>query len=124
MDPDSLVTLDDNTLTQASFTAAGLSQDTSLTFPLTESHLQLPFVTDCIVITIQPSGYEPFLSLSNKTVNLPILFSKYARIGDMTIQVTATGSPAKEAVYTVEGILFAEGVQSDIKEFDLKVRQE
>jgi hypothetical protein len=77
-----------------------------------------------IVIVIEPSGYEPYLLISNRTIDLPTLFSKDARTGDITIQITAAESPAKEAVYTVKAMLFAEGVQSDIKQFDLKVRQE
>ena len=76
-----------------------------------------------IVMTIEPSGYEPFLSISNSTIELPIFMGKDARTGEIKVSVTATGSPAKEAVYVVKGMVFVEGTQSDVKEFRLTIRQ-
>jgi len=76
-----------------------------------------------VVITIEPQGYEPYLSISNRTVNLPTMFSKDARTGEIGVSIIATGSPAKEAVYVVKGMVFAEGIQSDVKEFRLTIRQ-
>ncbi len=50
-----------------------------------------------ITITIEPSGYEPYLSISNSTIQLPTFLGKVARTGQVHVSVTATGSPAKEA---------------------------
>ncbi|HKH85243.1 MAG TPA: hypothetical protein VKA40_01725 [Nitrososphaera sp.] len=58
-----------------------------------------------IVVTIEPSGYEPFLSLSNTTIQLLTFLGKDARTGQVHVSVTATGSPAKEAVYLVKGMV-------------------
>jgi hypothetical protein len=40
------------------------------------------------------------------------------------VPITATGSPAKEAVYVVKGILVVEGVQTDVRELELKIHQQ
>lgn len=37
--------------------------------------------------------------------------------------IVASGSPAKEALYVVKGVLLAEGQQTDIREFELRIRQ-
>jgi hypothetical protein len=42
----------------------------------------------------------------------------------MEVVISAAGAPAKEALYTVKGILFIEGNQSDVREFELRVRQQ
>ncbi len=42
--------------------------------------------------------------------------------GQMQVVISAAGAPAKEAVYTVKGVLFIEGKQSDVREFELRVR--
>lgn len=76
-----------------------------------------------VTIMIEPSGSEPYLSISNETVNLPPLLGKDAATGEINVSITATGSPAKEAVYVVKGVLFVGGVQSDMREFELKIRQ-
>ena len=39
-----------------------------------------------IVVTIEPSGYEPFLSLSNTTIQLLTFLGKDARTGKSTSQ--------------------------------------
>ena len=41
----------------------------------------------------------------------------------MEVVISAAGAPAKEALYTVKGVSFAEGNQSDVREFELRVRQ-
>ena len=41
----------------------------------------------------------------------------------MEVVMSAADTPAKEALYTVKGVLFAEGHQSDTREFELRVRQ-
>lgn len=76
-----------------------------------------------IAITIEPAGYEPFLTISNSTIEMPVFLGKDARTGEIKVSVTATGSPAKEAVYGVKGMVFVEQTQSDVKEFRLTIRQ-
>src|SRR5215217_921971 len=68
-----------------------------------------------VVMTIEPSGYEPYLSISNSTIQLPIFLGKDS--------ITATVSPAKEAVYVVKGMVFVKDTQTDIKEFPLTIHQ-
>lgn len=87
-------------------------------------NLESRAITDARVVTvIEPSGYQPYLSLDRPAIKLPDLQSKDARTGQMQITITAAGTPAKEAVYTIKGVLFAEGVQSDVREFELRIRQ-
>jgi hypothetical protein len=87
-------------------------------------NLESRSITDARVVTvIEPSGYQPYLSVDRPTIELPDMQSKDARTGQMQITITAASSPAKEAVYTVKGVLYAEGEQTDIKEFALKIRQ-
>jgi hypothetical protein len=82
-------------------------------------------ITDAqVVIVIEPSGYQSYLTIQNQTVQLPDLHSRDARTGQMQVVISAAGAPAKEAVYTVKGVLFVEGDQSDVREFELRVRQQ
>jgi hypothetical protein len=76
-----------------------------------------------VVVTIEPSGYEPFLSINNSPIQLPVFLGKDARTGEVKVSITAAASPAKEAVYVVKGIVFVNDAQTDIKEFSLTVRQ-
>ena len=76
-----------------------------------------------VTTVIEPAGYPPYLSIDKPTTELPDLLSKDARTGQMTVKITATGAPAKEALYTVKGVLVVEGVQSDVREFELRIRQ-
>ena len=76
-----------------------------------------------VVVTIEPSGYEPFLSINNSPIQLPVFLGKDARTGEVKVSITATASPAKEAVYLVKGIVFVNDAQTDIKEFSLTVLQ-
>jgi hypothetical protein len=76
-----------------------------------------------VTILIEPSSYEPYLSISNKTTELPVLPGKDAATGEIHLAITALGSPAKEAVYVVKGVLFIEGMQSDVRQFELKILQ-
>jgi hypothetical protein len=76
-----------------------------------------------VVMTIEPSGYEPYLSISNSTIQLPTFLGKDARTGEVKDSITATASPAKEAVYVVKGMVFVKDTQTDIKEFPLTIRQ-
>ena len=76
-----------------------------------------------VVMTIEPSGYEPYLSISNSTIQLPTFLGKDARTGEVKDSITAAASPAKEAVYVVKGIVFVKDTQTDIKEFPLTIHQ-
>jgi cytoskeletal protein RodZ len=76
-----------------------------------------------VVMTIEPSGYEPYVSISNSPLQLPVFLGKDARAGEVNFSITATGSPAKEAVYVVKGTVFVNDAQTDIKEFPLTIRQ-
>jgi hypothetical protein len=76
-----------------------------------------------VVMTIEPSGYEPYVSISNSPLQLPVFLGKDARTGEVNFSITATGSPAKEAVYVVKGTVFVNDAQTDIKEFPLTIRQ-
>jgi hypothetical protein len=82
-------------------------------------------ITDAqVVIVIEPSGYQSYLTIQNQTVQLPDLHGRDARTGQMQVVINAAGAPAKEAVYTVKGLLFIEGNQSDVREFELRIRQQ
>ena len=83
-----------------------------------------PIIDGQVIIVIEPSGYQPYLTIQNQTVHLPDLHSRDARTGQIEVIISAAGAPAKEAVYTVKGVLFIEGNQSDIREFELRVRQQ
>lgn len=83
-----------------------------------------PIIDGQVIIVIEPSGYQPYLTIQNQTVHLPDLHSRDARTGQIEVMISAAGAPAKEAVYTVKGVLFIEGNQSDIREFELRVRQQ
>lgn len=76
-----------------------------------------------VVMTIEPPGYEPYVSISNSPLQLPVFLGKDARTGEVNFSITATGSPAKEAVYVVKGTVFVNDAQTDIKEFPLTIRQ-
>ncbi|MDQ3851538.1 MAG: hypothetical protein M3299_01750 [Thermoproteota archaeon] len=88
-------------------------------------NLEMRPITDGqVIIVIEPSGYQSYLTIQNQTVQLPDLHSRDARTGQIEVVISAAGAPAKEAVYTVKGILFIEGNQSDVREFELRVRQQ
>src|SRR3712207_6608340 len=76
-----------------------------------------------VVMTIEPSGYEPYVSISDSPIQLPVFLGKDARTGEVNISMTATASPAKEAVYVVKGMVFVNDAQTDIREFPLTIRQ-
>ena len=76
-----------------------------------------------VLMAIEPSGYEPYVSISNSPIQLPVFLGKDARTGEVNFSITATGSPAKEAVYVVKGMVFVNDAQTDIKEFPLTIRQ-
>jgi hypothetical protein len=76
-----------------------------------------------VVLIVEPEAGQTYLSISNRTVDLPVL-NKDGRTGEIKVTITATGTPATEAIYVVKGILSAEGTKTDAREFDLTVRQQ
>lgn len=87
-------------------------------------NLESRSITDARVITvIEPSVDRQTLSIDRPTVELPDLQSKDARTGQMQVTITAVSTPAIEATYKVKGVLIVEGTQSDVREFELKIRQ-
>jgi hypothetical protein len=74
-------------------------------------------------ITIEPEVGTTYLSISNRTIELPAM-NTHARTGDIEVTITATGTPAREAVYVINGILSAEGRRTDVREFELTIRQQ
>lgn len=82
-----------------------------------------PIVDAQVVIVIEPSSYQPYLTIQNQTTELPDLHGKDARTGQMQAVINAVNAPAKEALYTVKGVLFVEDKQSDVKDFEFRVRQ-
>ena len=82
-------------------------------------------ITDArVIIVIEPSGYQSYLIIQNQTAQLPDLHGRDARTGQMEVVINVAGAPAKEAVYTVKGLLLIEGNQSDVREFELRVREQ
>jgi hypothetical protein len=82
-----------------------------------------PIIDAQVVIVIEPSSYQPYLTIQNQTTELPDLYGKDARTGQMQAVINAVNAPAKEALYTVKGVLFVEDKQSDVKDFEFRVRQ-
>ncbi|MFL6409017.1 MAG: hypothetical protein ACJ71F_18390 [Nitrososphaeraceae archaeon] len=76
-----------------------------------------------VVMTIEPTSYESYLSISNSSIQLPAFLGKDARTGEVKDSITATATPAKEAVYIVKGIVLVNDIQTDIKEFPLTIYQ-
>ena len=83
-----------------------------------------PIIDAQVIIIIEPSSYQPYLTIQNQTTELPDLNAKDARTGQMQVVISAVSAPAKEALYTVKGVLFVEGKQSDVRQFEFRVRQE
>jgi hypothetical protein len=75
------------------------------------------------MITIEPSSYSPYLSISNSPIQLPVFLGQDARTGEVNVSITATASPAQEAIYLVKGTVFVNDIQTDIREFPLTIRQ-
>lgn len=73
-------------------------------------------------ITVEPEAGNTYLSISNRTVELPALHTG-ARTGEVEVSITATGTPATEAVYVVKGTIVAEDTKTDVREFRLTIRQ-
>jgi hypothetical protein len=56
-------------------------------------------------------------------IELPELPAKDSRTGEQRVTILANGLPAKEAVYDIKGVLLVEGKQSDVRGFELRIRQ-
>lgn len=99
-----------------------VGESTKILFNVQNSERR-PVVDAQVIIVVEPSSYQPYLTIQNQTTELPDLHGKDARTGQMQVVINAVSAPAKEAVYTVKGVLFVEGKQSDIKDFEFRVRQ-
>jgi hypothetical protein len=88
-----------------------------------ESHEPRTINGSRVIVLIDPPSALTYLSVDKSTVLLPPLNGKESRTGEVQVTITATDSPAKEATFVVKGVLYVEGHQTDVKEFDLKVRQ-
>jgi hypothetical protein len=75
-----------------------------------------------VVLTVEPTAGDNYLSISNTTTGLPAMNTD-ARTGETKVTITATGTPAKEAVYVVKGTIFAEDTKTDVREFQLTIKQ-
>ena len=75
-----------------------------------------------VVITIDPEVGNNYISISNNTIKLPSMNTQ-ARTGDIEVTLTATGTPAREALYVIKGVVSAEGTMTDVSEFRLTIRQ-
>jgi hypothetical protein len=76
-----------------------------------------------VVVTVEPEVGNTYLSISNRTIELPGMNTN-ARTGDIEVRITATGTPAKEAVYVIKGVLSTEGTMTDVREFRLTILQQ
>lgn len=99
-----------------------VGESSTVTFNV-ESQEQQMINNTKVAIVITPSGYQPYLTVDKQTTVLPVLAGKGARTGEESASITAVGVPAQEATYSVKAILYAENVQSDIKNFDLHIHQ-
>ena len=57
-----------------------------------------PIIDGQVIIVIEPSGYQSYLIIQNRTVHLSYLQSRDARTGQMEVVISAVGAPAKEAI--------------------------
>ncbi|MFL6483867.1 MAG: hypothetical protein ACJ70Z_04045 [Nitrososphaera sp.] len=72
---------------------------------------------------VEPSGYQSYLTIQNETAGLADLHSRDVCTCQMEVMISAVGALAKEALYTVKGLLFIEGNQSEVCDFELRARQ-
>ncbi|HEX7032984.1 MAG TPA: hypothetical protein VF172_08295 [Nitrososphaera sp.] len=98
-----------------------VGQNTSILFNVENSEARV--IDDAAVsIEVKPEVGNTYLSISNKTIDLPVLYTN-ARSGEIKVTITATGTPAREAVYDITSTLLAEGTTADVREFEIKIRQ-
>jgi hypothetical protein len=82
-----------------------------------------PINDSAVTITVEPSGSQQYLIISEPVVKLPPMLAKDSRTGEHTVTVHAASLPAKEAVFDVEGVLVVEGKKTDSQQFELRVRE-
>ena len=75
-----------------------------------------------VIVTVEPAAGNSYLSISNNTVELPDM-NPDARTGEIRIKITATGTPAEEAVYSVKGTVVAEDARADVRELQMTIKQ-
>ncbi len=98
-----------------------VGQNTSILFNVENSEDRV--IDDATVsIEVRPEVGNTYLSISNSTIDLPVLYTN-ARSGEIKVTITATGTPAREAVYDITSTLFARGIQADVRQFEIVIRQ-
>ncbi|HXG06559.1 MAG TPA: hypothetical protein VNI77_04445 [Nitrososphaera sp.] len=98
-----------------------VGQNTTFTFNVENSEGRV--IDDASVsIEVRPEAGNNYLSISNKTIDLPVLYTN-ARSGEIKVTITATGTPAREAVYDITSTLLAGGSRADVRQFEIKIRQ-
>lgn len=98
-----------------------VGQNTSILFNVENSEDRV--IDDAAVtMVVKPEAGNTYLSISNNTIDLPVLYTN-ARSGEIKVTITATGTPAREAVYDVTSTLFAQGTRADVREFEITIRQ-
>jgi hypothetical protein len=75
-----------------------------------------------VVISVEPEVGNTYLSISNSTIDLPAMNTQ-ARTGDIQVRITATGTPAKEALYIINGVLSTDGTKTDVREVQFTILQ-
>lgn len=76
-----------------------------------------------VVVTVEPEVGYTYLSISNSTIKLPVM-NPNARTGDIEVTITATGTPAKEALYIIKGLVSTDGTATDVRELQLTIQQQ
>lgn len=76
-----------------------------------------------VVVTVEPEVGYTYLSLSNSTIKLPVM-NPDARTGEIVVTITATGTPAKEALYVIKGLVSTDGTGTDVRELQLTIQEQ
>jgi hypothetical protein len=76
-----------------------------------------------VVVTVEPEVGYTYLTIRNSTTILPVM-NPNARTGDMEVTITATGTPAKEALYVIKGLVSIGGTATDVRELQLSIQQQ
>ncbi|MEP0826873.1 MAG: hypothetical protein HRF40_15495 [Nitrososphaera sp.] len=98
-----------------------VGQNTSIVFNVESSEDRI--IDDATVsIEVSPAVGSNYLSISNNTINLPVLYTN-GRSGEIKVTITATGTPAREAVYDITSTLSAGGARADVRQFEITIRQ-
>ena len=76
-----------------------------------------------VVVTVEPEVGYTYLSLSNSTIKLPVM-NPDARTGEIVVTITATGTPAKEALYVIKGLVSTDGTGTDVRDLQLTIQEQ